>query len=110
MVEFFRTIMGQRFYETTMPTLVRELARLNANLEAVLVRLSPPSTAPGQSGPPTGACPRCGSPLERSNALSRRDNTSDICSPCGTDEACLDSGLRTEPARRVLPTWPWPRG
>jgi hypothetical protein len=31
-IEFFRTVMGQRFYEGTMPSLVRELARLNANL------------------------------------------------------------------------------
>ena len=31
-IEFFRTVMGQRFYEGTMPSLVRELVRLNANL------------------------------------------------------------------------------
>jgi hypothetical protein len=29
MSEFFRTQMGHRFYESTMPSLVRELARLN---------------------------------------------------------------------------------
>ena len=28
--------MGHRFYESTMPSLVRELARLNANLERLL--------------------------------------------------------------------------
>jgi len=36
MSEFFRTQMGHRFYESTMPSLVRELARLNANLERLL--------------------------------------------------------------------------
>jgi hypothetical protein len=33
MIEFFKTMMGQRFFEGTMPNLVRELARLNENLE-----------------------------------------------------------------------------
>ena len=33
---FFRTQMGHRFYESTMPSLVRELARLNTNLERLL--------------------------------------------------------------------------
>jgi hypothetical protein len=36
MSEFFRTQMGHRFYESTMPSLVWELARLNANLERLL--------------------------------------------------------------------------
>jgi DNA invertase Pin-like site-specific DNA recombinase len=36
MSEFFRTQMGHRFYESTMPSLVRELARLNTNLERLL--------------------------------------------------------------------------
>ena len=36
MSDFFRTQMGHRFYESTMPSLVRELARLNANLERLL--------------------------------------------------------------------------
>ena len=36
MTDFFRTHMGQRFYEATMPSLVRELARLNQNLERLL--------------------------------------------------------------------------
>src|SRR5690606_16030404 len=31
MIEFFRTPMGQRFFESTMPSLVRELARLNTS-------------------------------------------------------------------------------
>lgn len=36
MTDFFRTPMGQRFYEATMPSLVRELARLNRNIERLL--------------------------------------------------------------------------
>lgn len=31
--DFFRTRMGHAFYESTVPSLVRELARLNVNLE-----------------------------------------------------------------------------
>ena len=30
---FFKTRMGQRFYERTMPELVKQLERLNENLE-----------------------------------------------------------------------------
>lgn len=33
---FYRTQMGHRFYEATAPALVRELARLNNNLERLL--------------------------------------------------------------------------
>ena len=33
---FFRTQMGHRFYEATAPAIVRELARLNDNLERML--------------------------------------------------------------------------
>ena len=47
--DFFRTRMGQTFYEATMPSLVRELARLNQNLERLLVvveKSTPASTAP----------------------------------------------------------------
>ena len=39
-------------------------------------------------------CPRCGQPtmrpIEAMNALSRRDNKTHICSPCGAAEATLD--------------------
>ncbi len=38
MSDFYRTRMGQQFYEVTMPGLVRELARLNANLERLARR------------------------------------------------------------------------
>jgi hypothetical protein len=33
MNEFFRTMMGKVFFEGTMPRLVKEIARLNDNLE-----------------------------------------------------------------------------
>jgi len=35
-VPFYRTQMGHRFYEATVPSLVHELARLNENLERLL--------------------------------------------------------------------------
>lgn len=37
--DFFRTRMGQRFYEATMPKIADQLERLNANLEALVVEL-----------------------------------------------------------------------
>ena len=35
-VPFYRTQMGRRFYEATAPSLVRELTRLNDNLERLV--------------------------------------------------------------------------
>ena len=35
-IPFHATRMGQRFYEHTMPELVRQLAKLNENLEKVI--------------------------------------------------------------------------
>ncbi|MDY0068195.1 MAG: hypothetical protein RBS02_17670 [Steroidobacteraceae bacterium] len=35
-IPFYRTQMGHRFYESTVPSLVHELARLNDNLERLL--------------------------------------------------------------------------
>lgn len=35
-VQFHQTRMGQRFYESTMPELVRQLTRLNDLLERVV--------------------------------------------------------------------------
>lgn len=44
-------------------------------------------------------CPRCHkdtmADVEVHNALSRRDNHTYICSPCGNEEAMLDAGLAT---------------
>lgn len=54
MSEFFRTQMGHRFYESTMPSLVRELARLNDNLERLLAVVEREATKPA-GGEPTPA-------------------------------------------------------
>lgn len=43
-------------------------------------------------------CPRCKKNTMRNkeveNALSRRDNKTYICSPCGTAEALIDGGFK----------------
>ena len=51
--DFYKTQMGHRFYEQTMPSLVRELARLNDLLERLVERVpadasvaSPPLAEP----------------------------------------------------------------
>jgi hypothetical protein len=54
--EFFQTRMGQRFYEGTMPALVKQLERLNDNLEAQPIPYVPtkvtelPTASPGSTG------------------------------------------------------------
>ena len=37
-------------------------------------------------------CPRCEWPYQDVPALSRRDNKTDICPACGTEEAIIDAG------------------
>lgn len=37
--EFFKTRMGHRFYEATMPKIADELERLNTNIEALVAEL-----------------------------------------------------------------------
>ncbi len=39
MSDFFRTRMGQRFYEATMPKIADQLERLNTNIESLLAEL-----------------------------------------------------------------------
>ena len=39
MNDFYRTQMGHRFFESTLPALVRELARLNDNIEKLTAAL-----------------------------------------------------------------------
>jgi hypothetical protein len=39
MPEFFQTIMGRQFYEGTMPSLVKEIGRLNRNLETLITHI-----------------------------------------------------------------------
>lgn len=36
-------------------------------------------------------CPKCGGPLGKRPALSRRDNKTDICAECGYKEAIEDA-------------------
>jgi hypothetical protein len=35
-------------------------------------------------------CPRCHEPFHGTGATSRRDNKTEICSDCGTEEAVFD--------------------
>jgi Skp family chaperone for outer membrane proteins len=39
MSDFFKTRMGQRFYEATMPKIADQLERLNTNIEALVAEL-----------------------------------------------------------------------
>lgn len=43
-------------------------------------------------------CPRCGGAMNGYPALSRRDNKTEICSDCGTEEAMFDFAMRDENA------------
>ena len=49
--DFFRTRMGQTFYEATMPSLVRELARLNQNLERLVAIAEKREAKPAEPAP-----------------------------------------------------------
>ena len=50
-------------------------------------------------------CPRCGMltmhKKEVMNALSRRDNKTYICTPCGTEEALIDAGFQAADDRET---------
>ncbi len=37
--DFFKTRMGHRFYEATMPKIAEQLERLNTNIEALVAEL-----------------------------------------------------------------------
>ena len=54
MNDFYRTQMGHRFFESTLPALVRELARLNGNVEklAMVLGREPRSAEPAQQPQP----------------------------------------------------------
>lgn len=76
--EFFQTLMGHKFYERDFPELVRQLARLNDNLERIAVALPridwkaarlkrekcelPPGKYPPDRG--DGICVACGYAVE----------------------------------------------
>lgn len=51
--EFFKTRMGHRFYEATMPKIADQLERLNTNIEALVAELRKLSSpARDQAAPP----------------------------------------------------------
>lgn len=52
--DFFRTRMGQKFFESTVPRIADELARLNRNLEALVALLEQPG---GGARPAIGDVP-----------------------------------------------------
>lgn len=54
-IPFYRTQMGHRFYEATAPSIARELARLNDNLERLLAAVE--RDTKGDEEPPTDAKP-----------------------------------------------------
>jgi hypothetical protein len=49
--DFFRTRMGQRFYEATMPKIADQLERLNTNIEVLIAELQK-LQAPGRNEEP----------------------------------------------------------
>ncbi|MCA9608352.1 MAG: hypothetical protein KC619_22235 [Myxococcales bacterium] len=52
-VPFHSTRMGQRYYEHTLPELVRQLTRLNDLLEKALTDEASPPAAPDPAKPET---------------------------------------------------------
>ncbi len=52
--DFFKTRMGHRFYEATMPRIAEQLEPLNANLEALIAELRKLSTKPEPERQPPG--------------------------------------------------------
>ena len=44
MTEIFRTAMGRTFYDHTLPTIAKELARLNDQLERIAAALETKTT------------------------------------------------------------------
>ncbi len=49
--DFFKTRMGQRFYEATMPKIADQLERLNTNIESLVAELRK-LQAPAPNGVP----------------------------------------------------------
>ena len=44
MIDFYQTRMGRTFYDHTMPTIAKELARLNDQLERIATALETKNT------------------------------------------------------------------
>lgn len=64
--DFFRTRMGQKFFESTVPRIADELGRLNRNLEALVAlldqrgggaRSADDGTEPADKPPPSAQAP-----------------------------------------------------
>lgn len=62
-IEFFNTIMGRTFYEGTMPELVRQLKRLNDNLEKMIAAQQPPPSLDLDED----ACTECYNIIDKGN-------------------------------------------
>lgn len=45
-IQFFQTAMGRKFFEHTVPALVRELVRLNENVERLTAAIESAASAP----------------------------------------------------------------
>lgn len=64
MNEFFRTRMGQRFFEATMPKIADQLERLNVNIEVLVAELRqqrcPLPKAEAKTGDAVDGSPRSG--------------------------------------------------
>ena len=55
---FFKTAMGREFFDRNMPTLIKELQRLNTNIEAFVNEIKiPPQTSHGTVGVPSPSSP-----------------------------------------------------
>ncbi len=63
--DFFRTRMGQRFYEATIPKIADQLDRLNTNIEALVAELRNLHQAATPSGPAKDDAPARGSSDEK---------------------------------------------
>jgi hypothetical protein len=49
-IPFHRTPMGRTYYDHTLPSLVRELQRLNTNLERLVTNVTREAASPAQPG------------------------------------------------------------
>lgn len=81
--DFFKTRMGQRFYEATMPKIADQLERLNTNIEALVAELRhlrqaapPPEPAKGDASPrghvARAVAPRVSPPVQRDRCAEVR--------------------------------------
>ena len=50
----------------------------------------------------TVVCPKCGAIYHERPAISREDNTTEICPDCGTREALMTLGISQEEQEQIL--------